>query len=161
MEMTEREASAERLKLGNDHQGTLVVVDAQTRGLIQRAAAKFRQRPTEAHRDELITLVEALIDLPTSTWQERYEAQIATSKGAAKVRKAQLQSVQSAGSPRKNKKAEAAEKKAAAREVEEAALRETEEAATLVALVALSEEDLAALSALSEEDRALLIASEE
>ena len=106
-------------KLGDDGHGVLVEVDPQTRGLIQRAAAKFRRMPTEAARDELKTLVDSLMDLPTCTAADRYDAQIAASKVAEKKRQARIKSVQSTGSSRKRKKKSAAE-------VEEFEIVETE-----------------------------------
>lgn len=147
-------------KLGDDGHGVLVGVDPQTRGLIQRAAAKFRQRPTEAARDELKTLVDSLMGLPTCTAKDRYDAVIAASKVAEKKRQARIASVQSR--PKKSKKVVAA-----VREAEEAAVREAEEAAAmivhaeLIVLARLSEEELVALSVLSEEDLAALQSSEE
>lgn len=96
-------------KLGDDGHGVLVEVEPQTRGLIQRAAAKFRQRPTEAARDELKTLVDSLMDLPTCTAKDRYDAVIEASRVAEKKRQARLKSVQSTGSARKKKKRESVE----------------------------------------------------
>lgn len=91
-------------KRGDDGHGTLVEVEPQTRGLIQRAAAKFRRMPTEAARAELKTLVDSLMDLPTCTAGDRYDAQIAASKVAEKKRQARIKLVQSTGRAKPQKK---------------------------------------------------------